>query len=370
VRLRPLAIACLLLGARTARPEDRAPSVRPTDAAALRTEALGEGVRRALASRAGNLFLSPVSLALALAMGDEGPGDAARELDAGWRLLSAALAEGAGDPDTDAWRLRVAGSVWAQEGLEVAPRRVTRLRDVFAAPLRRVDFRSPAAHAEVDAWVARATDGQVAGLGAPDPETRLLVAHAVVLHARWRTPFDPRSTSDATFRAAPDREVPIRLMWGTGRWRYGETERAQVLELPYAGDVASLLVVLPKDPDGLREVESREGLAEWRAVLRERTVSVRLPRTRIRSEVDDLAGVLAGLGEPPGPDVAQVVTISIDEGGTEAAAVTVLRTRGGGEWDVGDEEWFVATHPFLLAIRHRATGALLFLGRVVDPGSG
>jgi serpin B len=134
----------------------------------------------------------------------------------------------------------------------------------------------------------------------------------------------------------------------------------------------------------LREVEVRETLEDWTSVLRERTVSVRIPKVRFRAEVDDLAEVLAALGMPQAFDasgadlsgiapglwigsIAHRAFLTIDERGTEAAAVTAIRTRGADSFDVDEAEWFVATHPFLLAIRHRETGVVLFLGRVADP---
>jgi serpin B len=157
-----------------------------------------------------------------------------------------------------------------------------------------------------------------------------------------------------------------------------------VLDLPYAGDRLSMLLVLPKAVDGLAAVEqslSRKTLNQWLAGLQPDTpMRVCLPRFKLRFRTN-LARTLSDMGMPdafgPAADfsgmnghrgdlyidrVIHQAQVEVNEEGTEAAAATaVLMKRR------SSPAAFVADHPFLFLIRDKETGSVLFLGRVVNP---
>jgi serpin B len=63
-------------------------------------------------------------------------------------------------------------------------------------------------------------------------------------------------------------------------------------------------------------------------------------------------------------DVLHKGFVSIDENGTEAAAATAAVVGGA---SVPEPATLTVDKPFVFFIRDRPTGAILFVGRVVDP---
>ena len=177
------------------------------------------------------------------------------------------------------------------------------------------------------------------------------------------------------------------MMQATKEFRYAESPEAQVLELPYAGNVLSMLVLLPRDANSLAAFErslSSDKLYAWIRSLRSRQVQLWLPKFKTTSEFS-LNQTLAALGmtdaftsqaDFSGMDgtknlfisaVVHEAFVEVNEEGTEAAAATgVVGTQKG--IDIPEEPVvFRADHPFLFLIRDNRTGSILFLGRIVDP---
>lgn len=169
---------------------------------------------------------------------------------------------------------------------------------------------------------------------------------------------------------------------------YAEDDAVQVLELPYRGGDAAMVIVLPKAKDGLAAVEAAltaDRLGEWLGELERRHVDVALPRFTLRASLD-AKGALAALGVRRAFDAGQAefqgmsraarlsigdifhkAFVAVDEAGTEAAAATAVMMTLEAMPEVVEPVPFVADHPFLFLIRHRTTGAVLFLGRVAQP---
>jgi serpin B len=174
--------------------------------------------------------------------------------------------------------------------------------------------------------------------------------------------------------------------WGRSGWAYGETPAAQVLEILHVGSKTSVVVVLPKEGKDLDAVLASERSHEWTASLAPTSAIVRIPKFRLSTR-RDLAGVLAGLGMPrafserdaelsrfalpSGSSLSGVVhqtVLEVSETGTRAATATAVVVTRGGDSDATDEgPEFTADRPFLVLVRHRATGAVLFAGIVRDP---
>jgi len=175
----------------------------------------------------------------------------------------------------------------------------------------------------------------------------------------------------------------------TGRLAYGESDVAQVAELPYGGGGMSMVVVLPRAHDGLAALETAltaERLDEWISVLRERRVALSFPRFRVERGFS-LKDALSSLGmrlafddadfsgmAPEGgvfiSDVLHKAFVDVDESGTEAAAATAVIMGRSMMEEPETPVTFRADHPFLFLIRDRTTGSILFIGRVADPTAG
>jgi serpin B len=166
---------------------------------------------------------------------------------------------------------------------------------------------------------------------------------------------------------------------------YASGEGWQAIDLPYTGDELSLLVVVP-DAGRFAEVEGlvTAGLIDVvRYGMTQATVDLSLPKFEMRNQLS-LVEALRALGieaafDPETADFAGISTeeqlyvtdviheafIAVDEAGTEAAAATAVII-GTTSMPI-DVIALDIDRPFLFFLQDRATGAILFLGRVVNP---
>jgi serpin B len=357
----------------------------------------------------GNLFYSPYSITSALAMARVGArGRTAEQMDAvlhtqtsgptGHRDLRLALTpsrvrqwDGKQDKEVPSFELSVANAIWGQQGVTFHGPFLTALDQAFGAPLERLDFRQPGkARDVINEWVEKHTREKIKDIvpeGLPTPDTVMTLANAIYFKAAWADPFSERATKKAPFHRDEGDAVEVELMRRAGGYRYAEDADVQVLELPYRGRDTSMLVILPKARGGLSAVEAKlddARVAGWLGALERKQVTVLLPKFELTYDLD-VAATLGAMGMTDAFSAAKAdfsgmadvnplfvgavlhkAFVALDEHGTEAAAATVLAMRGAGRPREPEIE-FVADHPFLFAIRHEPSGAILFLGRLSDP---
>ncbi len=327
-------------------------------------------------------------MAAALHFGGDGAA-----LHAGFARLARALAPGPKSP----FELSVANRLFAQQGHPFEAAFLALVREHYGAPVELVDFRaaSEAARRAVNRWVEEHTRGRIKDLLAPgvvDARTRMVLANAVYLRTKWAQPFDRELTRPRPFSSGGARfDVPT--MNATRDLGYAVRGGATVLSLPYQGSegrALSMLIVMPRRPDGMAALEaglSQESLAAWARELPIRRVELHLPRFKVERTLP-LAPSLAKLGMKAAFDcsehteadfsgmdgrrdlcisaVVHKAFVAVDESGTEAAAATAVLMSEPDSIPPPAEVVRV-DHPFLFAIRDDRSGTLLFLGRVVDP---
>ena len=389
---------CLSLSAARAAPPDR-----PSPAAAVTaSNQFGFDLYARLAVGQKNMICSPVSASIALTMAWAGArGETEREMARALSLGPTAAEEthaafGAlldvlnRRNGREGVALEVADRLWGQQDVEFAPEYLRLLADRYHAPLEKVDFIRAAEQARVaiNRWGAAKTHGRIREVLHPGDlhmDTRLVLTNAVYLKAAWQAEFAKNATVDGPF-AAPTGKVVAKMMHQQASFNYGRAPGVRILELGYRGDL-SMLIVLPDAKGGLAAVESRLAASYegWLKALRFKRIDLELPRWTIRSRLE-LAGALAAMGMSNAftaaadfsgmssarrlfiDKVLQEAFVKVDEEGTEAAAVTVVMMRAVSAMIYREEPIpFHVDHPFLYLIRDKKTGAVLFIGRVVDP---
>jgi serpin B len=354
-----------------------------------------------LRKQPGNLFLSPYSLSTALAMTYAGARTETAEqmakvlhfdvtpdhLHAAFHALIQEVSGGNGR----SYRLSVANALWGQEGDPFLPAFLGLLAERYRAGLRRVDFRSTKqARRTINAWVEEQTGGKIKDLLTPrdlGPDTSLVLTNAIYFKGDWASPFPKEATTDETFTVTQDERVHVPMMHRAGHFKYLDGAGFRALELPYAGDAISMVVLLPESVDGLATFEgqlSAKRLAGWLARLRRHRVDVALPRFRIEARFE-LHKVLPAMGMPAafGSDadfsgingkldlfisaVIHQAFVDVTEEGTEAAAATAVLVPRGRAVRPEPIVSFRADHPFVFLIRDIRTKSILFLGRVTRP---
>ena len=349
----------------------------------------------------GNLFLSPFSISTAFGMAYAGAGGqtaqemanvfhyplAQEKLHPTFGALVQSLDRGG---QLGGYELRVANRTWGQHGFPFRDEFLRITRQDYGAELQQVDFASDpeTARQNVNAWVAARTHDRILDLfpqGAIDAFTRLVLANAIYFKGLWATPFDPARTLEAPFYLSGSEQVPVPTMMRQGLARIAPLPGARMLALPYKGGDLSMLIVLPREFDGLAALEASltfEALQQAVGALQETpsAIPISIPRFRIESKFG-LGPTLATMGMPSaftagaadfsgidgGRDLHIAAAIhqsfvEVNEEGTEAAAATGISI---GTTSVSTS--FMANHPFLFVIYDNVTGSILFMGRVMNP---
>jgi serpin B len=378
-----------------------------------------------LAGKPGNLFYSPSSISMALAMTFAGAaGQTATEMA---NVLHATLPEGQfhegfrelrESTRTGSVELKLANRLWGQVGYHFLTEFLEATERYYGSRLAEVDFRNAAEEArlQINAWVAEQTADKISDLipvGFLPPLTRLVLTNAIYFKGAWENEFDESDTAEAPFWTAPNTSQSVPMMRRTEYLRYGEFDGLQVLEMPYlsyankwqplessegidvmaqnpkGGSELAMCILLPRRIDGLQEIETQLATStnrDWTS-LRTSRVDVSFPKFRIESGFW-LDESLQSLGmrqafsveeadfsrmsnDPAGLHIAAVIHqafVDINEKGTEAAAATAIVMRAGCAVEPDQPMIFRADHPFLFLIRDRKTRLIHFIGRVTNPG--
>ena len=361
---------------------------------------------RTLAKEDGNLFYSPYSISLALAMTYAGargqteqemadtlhftlPQDRLHPAFNGLDLELASRGQGAEGTDEQPFRLNIANAIWGQEGYSFLEEFLDTLAENYGAGLRLVDFEREAEKARVtiNDWVSDETEGKIKDLippGVIDDLTRLVLTNAIYFNAAWLNPFQEPNTEDGPFHTLDGREVQVPMMSQLASFGYAEGEGYQAVEMPYDGNELSMVVLLPDagEFEAFEERLSADVFSSLAGDLGQRQVVLTMPRFEYESTFS-LNDALKELGMPTAftesadfagmngegglyiQAVLHKAFVSVDEKGTEAAAATGVVV-GLTSAPTPDVELTI-DRPFVFLIRDIETGAVLFAGRVLDP---
>ncbi len=403
--LTPFALPALALASLSSTIESPSPAQpSPSVAALIKAEnQLAIGLYRELDDAPGNIVCSPTSVARVLGMLREAAeGATAREIETLLALAPAeppdifrALNATIGPPPAHkrdagpAYHLESGAALWVDQRLKLVPDGLERLRNGFDSRAETVDFRSPeTVRGTVNKWAEELTHGHVPELlppGIPDADGRAILTDAVWFRASWADPFKTEATQPAPFLRESTTPVDVPMMRRTGDMPYAETERAQIVAIPFQRGFVELLLVLPKKGVPLADVTAHEDFRAWTEKLERTKVALTLPRFAAKMH-KDLKVPLQTLGVRAAFDPAQSsftrlvsneplvidavihgARIVVDENGAEAAAATAAVAKYGSAAKPAEPKVFVADHPFLFAIRHKSSGSVIFFGRVADP---
>ncbi len=308
-------------------------------------------------------------------------------------LLLSSRGEGAQGSDGKPFRLRVVNATWAQEGYTFLDSFLDTLAVNYGAGVNLLDFAAqPEPSREtINAWVAEQTEDRIPELlpqGSVTSDTRLVLTNAVYFNAAWASKFDHDMTQDADFHLLDGTTVQVPTMNQAESFRMAQlidvAGGVTAVELPYdGGEVAMLLLKTDGDFADLEAALAPALLTQVDGALAANQVQVLLPKFEFREKASlvpllealgmtdafeagaaDLSGI-DGTKNLVVTDVIHDAFIKTDEDGTEAAAATGVVV---GETSAPPPPVPVAfDHPFVYVIRDVETGAVLFVGRVLDP---
>jgi serine protease inhibitor len=345
-----------------------------------------------------NTAISPVSVAICLQIAYNGAQGTtqpamARALQLGSLTLSqlnddnAALLAALLEPDPQV-TLTVANSLWVLQGSDsVVPAFVSTDRTYYGAMIGDLG----GAPADVNEWVNTQTNGEITQILPSDMDMSKIVAilaNAIYFKGSWQSAFDPGHTAAAPFTLADGTQATVQMMReNQAHLPYLQGQNFQAISVPYGQGRLSMLIVLPTAGIDLGDFVGSmtpTDIDGWVGEMSsDRPVDLNLPRfttTYSQSLVSALSTLGMGIAFQPHvgdlsgifPNayisaVQHATVVHVDETGTVASGSTTVPV---GTTAVEEPVVVHMSRPFFYAIRDNQTGALLFVGVMMNPNGG
>ncbi len=358
----------------------------------------------------GNIFYSPYSISVALAMTYAGTRTQTAEemakalhfildqnyLHAAFNALDIALmsrGKGAQGREGQGFTLRIANSLWGEKTYTFLQSYLDQIALNYGGGMRLLDFvnQPEQCRLTINDWVSSETKEKIQDLipqGIIDPLTRMVLVNAVYFDAAWADTFVQSATRPQFFFLANGDSISHDFMHKSSHLKFSQGTNYQAVELLYDGGDISMVLVEPKngtlaDTKGLMNRESIDALV---AGMKDTLVRLSLPKftfkygtTSLKTALKSM-GILQAFGDADFSgidgtrnlyiaDVLHQAFVAVDEKGTTAAAATAVVIS---RLSALPQPEIIVTldHPFLFFIRDVATGHVLFIGRVMTPVKG
>ena len=338
-----------------------------------------------------NVFVSPLSVSIALGMAWNGANGTTRtemetalkmsgmlvgDINNYYKIMQTTLPSI--DPTT---KLSIANSMWYKTGFEVKPAFLKANAESFNAYLKELDFTKVWAADTINNWCSKRTNTLIPVIIDQIPSNAVMyLINAVYFKGIWSKQFEKKNTSLQKFTNEAGNQGNVNMMYQKDTFRYAETETAQYLDMPYGNNAFSMTVILPAANKSPAEVLNSLTTDSWNSTLSQlslREVMVYLPRFKVTNKFK-LNNVLQDMGMKLAfSDLADFSNISdlplqisevihktyvtVDEEGTEAAAVTSIGIIATAMPVI---PVFRVDKPFLFVIREKSTGVILFIGKM------
>ena len=341
-----------------------------------------------------NVFISPLSVALALTMiynGANGTtkdvmqttlelqGMTSEEINQSCRNLIDILT--AIDPSV---AFNIANSIWYREGIPLQQDFIDVNAQYLYAEVQAIDFGESGAVDKINGWVSENTNGKIRSIVDVDQLQNLimLLLNAIYFKGSWSDKFNADLTTTQAFHIDDQNDVECDMMMKESTFDSYANENYVAVRLPYGGDSAfNMIAVMPPANSDIDRLADQFDMDEWKTVLSNLhpfDCDLGLPKFEIKYEKSLVEALTAlGMGEAFGimadfsgmsamsslqlSNVVHKTYIEVNEEGTEAAAVT------GGLIITTITPAVLFDRPFLVFVYEKNSGAIIFAGRVMDP---
>lgn len=347
-----------------------------------------------------NLFISPTSISLALAMTLNGANEATEDsMEYALRVdhltseeineTNHELIEQLTTCDTGVL-LSIANSIWYRLGFPTEQDFLDMNTEYYDAQIEEVDFSDPGTVDIINGWVAEETHDRIARVIYQIPgDAIMFLINAIYFKAAWSVSFDEELTHEDDFYRNDGNKKKVDLMSSQRIAGYFENELLQICELDYGDGKFSMIILLPAENVelnlliGALDPENWNG---WISSLSSEIVNLELPKftfkyeKRLNSALSDMGmdivftpmADFTGINPGGGLMIDYVdhfTFVEVKESGTEAAAVTVVGmvTSVNIPQEEPEIKEMKVNRPFVFVIREKTTNAIVFLGKVADP---
>lgn len=341
-----------------------------------------------------NIFVSPLSVAMALGMTYNGANGATREAMQSTLELQGMSLEEVNESYRSVIDLlrgldpkvtfQIANSIWHRQGFEVEPAFVNLNKTYFDAIVRALDFADPQAVVTINDWVNENTNGKIKSIIDRIPErTVMYLINAIYFKGTWKLRFNPEKTTAQPFHLTDGSVKSCQMMaMPETNIAYLWTKEFSAIDLKYGDGDYSMTILLPHwnmTIDSVMAQLTDENWQIWLGEFRLRNWALQIPKFEIEYE-KSLKEVLSAMGMGVAftdsadfrvinragnlliTEVKHKTYVKVDEEGTEAAAVTSV-----GVGVTSGPPLFMVDRPFLFVIHENQSGTILFIGKIVDP---
>ncbi len=344
-------------------------------------------------SEESNVFVSPLSVSIALGMAWNGAsGDTKTEMEEAMKMSGLSEADindyyrimqttlPGIDPST---KLSIANSLWSRTGFPVKESFLDVNKDYFGAYVKEIDFSQTWALDTINNWCAKNTNNLIPTILTDiSPDAVMYLINAVYFKGIWRSKFDKKETTESSFTNELKQTTMVNMMYQQDTFAYCYDDLAQYIDMPYGNKAFSMTVILPaenKTTDDVLSSLTAESFNETLNKMNEQKIMLYLPRFKVENKFD-LIPMLEGMGMKKAftdyadfskiSDIAIFISqvihktyITVDEEGTEAAAVTAI---GFETTSLPTYPIVMVDKPFVFLIREKSTGVILFIGKMGD----
>jgi len=341
-----------------------------------------------------NIFISPLSVSMALGMTLNGADGATKQameqtlelaglteqqINESYKSLIELLV--GLDPKV---KFQIANSIWHRDDMIFEQDFIDLNKKYFDALVSALNFNDPTAKDIINAWVEENTNGKIKEIVERiSRDNVMFLINAIYFKGIWKYQFDETKTFDALFTLPDENQIPCKMMAQSGDFQYFANEKFQAIDLPYGDELFSMVVLLPNSSiniDSLIMEMDQNTWNQWLISFQKESGTIFLPRFKLEYKLkmnDVLIALGMGIAFSGGADFTRMYKpgglfisevnhksfVEVNEEGTEAAAVTSVVI------DRSSSSGFVMRldRPFIFAIRENHSGTILFIGKIVDP---
>lgn len=275
--------------------------------------------------------------------------------------------------------LHFANSIWCDQSLEFDTDYADKCLAIYNATSHKFDMGTEKARKDFNKWASDNTNGMIREFLKNPPFWEAILANATYFKGFWLYPFNRKDTSKQDFLCQSGETKQVDMMRFDG-YVYPAKENSSMafVSIPYINSGFSMDILMPKEG-----TDFNEGVHDFanNDIIWEKTgrAKISIPKFSIEATYDNLSVIIEKLGVPHLSDPAKGILknakpvtnqiiqssrITVEEEGTEAAAVTLL----GAAYGIprGEEFEININRPFIFAITEQSTGTILFMGKVAQ----
>jgi len=347
-----------------------------------------------------NIFISPLSVSMALGMTLNGAADSTKiamkdalhlqslgqeSINKSYTSLIDLLRSA--DSNVD---MKLANSIWIRQGFPVQDAFMETCKNFFKARIESLDFSDPSASDKINKWVSDNTEGLIQSIiqGSIPQDVVMYLINAIYFKGNWRYQFDESETASKDFYLPDGTTNKVDMMKQKNDLAAYISDQVQMLDLSYGDSLFTMTLMMPGQKDKsinkfVSEDLTAENVHRWISNLSKEPTRVEVPKFKMSYQIL-LKKTLKkmGMGKAFDPNKANFSNINpdeklfiskvnhkafvkVDEKGTEAAAVTSVSM---GVTSVGPKIRTIKfDRPFVFLIRERTSGTILFMGIVQNP---